>query len=153
MYCIQHCRPSDSTVSEDAGIEPRTVATSALAVRSSNHSARTLLLLGQISFTLGRSHPFSARPHPQYHTRLDLIHTRLDLTHSRLDLIHNTTLGQISFTLGQISSTLGQTSSTLGQISSTFGQISSNNTSNARYFVNIKEGIKKVFGLRVAGRI
>jgi hypothetical protein len=30
MYCIQHCficRPSDSTVSEDAGIEPRTVAT------------------------------------------------------------------------------------------------------------------------------
>ncbi len=34
MYCIQHCficRPSDSTVSEDAGIQPRTVATSALA--------------------------------------------------------------------------------------------------------------------------
>ncbi len=31
---IQHCficRPSDSTVSEDAGIEPRTVATSELA--------------------------------------------------------------------------------------------------------------------------
>jgi hypothetical protein len=30
MYCIQHClicRPSDSTVSEDAWIEPRTVAT------------------------------------------------------------------------------------------------------------------------------
>jgi hypothetical protein len=29
MYDIQHCficRPSDSTVSEDAGIEPRTVA-------------------------------------------------------------------------------------------------------------------------------
>ncbi len=35
MYCIQHCficRPSDSTVSEDAGIEPRTLATSALSV-------------------------------------------------------------------------------------------------------------------------
>jgi hypothetical protein len=35
MYFIQHCficRPLDSTVSEDAGIEPRTVATSALAV-------------------------------------------------------------------------------------------------------------------------
>jgi hypothetical protein len=32
--------PQDSTVSEDAGIEPRTVATSALAVRRSNpHSA------------------------------------------------------------------------------------------------------------------
>ncbi len=40
MYCIQHCficRPSDSTVSEDAGIEPRTVATSELTVRRSNH--------------------------------------------------------------------------------------------------------------------
>ncbi len=39
---IQHCficRPSDSTVSEDAGIEPMTVATSALAVRHSSHSA------------------------------------------------------------------------------------------------------------------
>ena len=38
MYCIQHCficRPSDSAVSEDAGIEPRTVATSDLAVRRS----------------------------------------------------------------------------------------------------------------------
>jgi hypothetical protein len=38
MYFIQHCfvcRHSDSTVSEDAGIEPRTVATSALAVRRS----------------------------------------------------------------------------------------------------------------------
>jgi hypothetical protein len=36
MYFIQHCfvcRPLDSTVSEDAEIEPRTVATSALAVR------------------------------------------------------------------------------------------------------------------------
>ncbi len=36
MYYIQHCficRPSDSNVSEDAGFEPRTVATSALAVR------------------------------------------------------------------------------------------------------------------------
>jgi hypothetical protein len=40
MYCNQHSsirRPSDSTVSEDAGIEPGTVATSALAVRRSNH--------------------------------------------------------------------------------------------------------------------
>ncbi len=54
MYNIQHCficRPSDSTVSEDAGIELRTVATTALAVRRSDHSARS---------------------HPQ--TRLDLIH-------------------------------------------------------------------------------
>ncbi len=37
VYFIQH-RPSDSTVSEDAGIKSRTVATSALAVRLSNHS-------------------------------------------------------------------------------------------------------------------
>jgi hypothetical protein len=40
VYCIQHCficRPSDSTVSEDAVIEPRTVPTLALAVRRSNH--------------------------------------------------------------------------------------------------------------------
>ncbi len=42
MYDIQHyfiCRLSDSTVSEDAGIKPRTVATSALAV--SIYSARS----------------------------------------------------------------------------------------------------------------
>jgi hypothetical protein len=41
MYCIQHCficRPSDSTVSKDAGIEPRTVTTSALAVRHSKEA-------------------------------------------------------------------------------------------------------------------
>jgi hypothetical protein len=39
-YNIQHCficRPSDSTVPTDAGFEPRTVATGALAVRRSNH--------------------------------------------------------------------------------------------------------------------
>jgi hypothetical protein len=64
MYFIQHCficRPSDSTVSEDAWIEPRTVATLALSVRRSNHSAR--------------SPPRS---------RFDLIHTRLDLIHLKL---------------------------------------------------------------------
>ncbi len=36
MYLIQRCficSPSDSTVSEDAGIEPRTVANTALTVR------------------------------------------------------------------------------------------------------------------------
>ncbi len=44
MYDIQHCficHPSDFTMSEDAGIEPRTVATTALAVRRPNHSARS----------------------------------------------------------------------------------------------------------------
>jgi hypothetical protein len=33
--------PSDSTVSEDAGIEPRTVVILALVVRRFNHSARS----------------------------------------------------------------------------------------------------------------
>ncbi len=44
MYDIHHCficRPSDSTVSEDAEIEPRTVATTALNVRRSDHSAKS----------------------------------------------------------------------------------------------------------------
>ncbi len=36
-----HLPPFISTVSEDAGIEPRTVATSALAVRRSTHSVRS----------------------------------------------------------------------------------------------------------------
>ncbi len=54
LYFIKHCficRLSDSTVSEDAGIEPRTVATLVLAVRRSNHSAR--------------SHPHSMRSRPR----------------------------------------------------------------------------------------
>jgi hypothetical protein len=38
---LLHLPPSDSTESEDAGIEPGTVATAALAVRRSNHSARS----------------------------------------------------------------------------------------------------------------
>ncbi len=49
MYFIQHCficHLSDFTMSEDAGIEPKTVATLALAVRRSNHS----LLASSFSF-------------------------------------------------------------------------------------------------------
>jgi hypothetical protein len=45
-YYIQHCficRPSDSTVQTDAGIEPRTVATGALTIRRSNHYRLTLI--------------------------------------------------------------------------------------------------------------
>jgi len=59
LYFIQHCfncRPLNYTVSEDAGLEPRTVAALALAVRRSNISAR--------------SDPLSARYHPR--SRLDL---------------------------------------------------------------------------------
>jgi hypothetical protein len=40
MYFIQHCyicRPSDSTVSKDGGIEPMTVATLVLAFRPFQH--------------------------------------------------------------------------------------------------------------------
>jgi hypothetical protein len=57
MYDIQHCficRPSDFTVSEDAWIEPRTVATTALAVRRSNHSARSHPHLVSSSFCDGK---------------------------------------------------------------------------------------------------
>ena len=70
QYIIQHCficRPSDSTVPTDAGIEPRTVATVALAVRRSNHQARSHPPLGQISSALGQiSSAHQARSHPQY---------------------------------------------------------------------------------------
>ncbi len=48
VYFIHHCfmcRPSDSIVSEDAGIEPRTVATSALAVRRSNHKETNFFVI------------------------------------------------------------------------------------------------------------
>ncbi len=67
MYFFQHCficRPSDSSVSEDAGIESRTVVTLTLAVRHSNPSARSHL-------HSARSHPHSVRSHPlsaRYHT-------------------------------------------------------------------------------------
>jgi hypothetical protein len=60
MYVIQHCficRPSDSTVSEDAGIVLRTVAALVLSARRSNHSARSHL-------DSVRYHPHSARSHP-----------------------------------------------------------------------------------------
>jgi hypothetical protein len=38
------CRPLDFTLSEDDGIEPRTVATLALTASRSNHSARSHLI-------------------------------------------------------------------------------------------------------------
>ncbi len=49
MYVIQHCfiyRPSDSAVTEDAGIEPSAIATLALIARRSNYSARFYPQLG-----------------------------------------------------------------------------------------------------------
>jgi hypothetical protein len=68
LYCIQHCficRPSDSTVSEDAGIEPRTVATMALMARRSSLSA-----ISHSQSATYIDHPLSARSHPQnFHRR------------------------------------------------------------------------------------
>ncbi len=49
IQIIQHCficRPLDSTVSEDASIEPRTVETLALTSMPFNHSARSHPPLG-----------------------------------------------------------------------------------------------------------
>ncbi len=67
MYVIQHCficRPSESTVSEDAGIKPRSVATLALTARRCNHSARTHSHSARSHSHSARSHPHSARSHP-----------------------------------------------------------------------------------------
>ncbi len=72
------CRPSDSTVSEDADIEPRTVATLALTDALTTLPETKFLVPGEPvrqpyarddnipppSQTL-RSHPHSARSHPQ----------------------------------------------------------------------------------------
>jgi hypothetical protein len=58
MYVIQHCfvcRPSESTLSEDAGIEPRTVVTLAMTAKCSSHTR-----LDRIQF-LARSQPHNAR--------------------------------------------------------------------------------------------
>jgi hypothetical protein len=65
-YNIQHCfiRPSDSTVPTDAGIEPRTVATGALAVRRSNHQARSHPHQARSHPHQAKSHPHQARSHP-----------------------------------------------------------------------------------------
>jgi hypothetical protein len=55
---FRHCyifRPSDSTVSEDAGSEPRSVANLALAVRRSNHSAIDLIQFYEITFRFCKS--------------------------------------------------------------------------------------------------
>ncbi len=67
MYVIQHCficRTSDSTVSEDAGIEPRTVTTLALTALRSSHSARSHPHSARSHSHSARSHPHSARSHP-----------------------------------------------------------------------------------------
>ncbi len=69
FLCIRYstrfiCRPLDSIVSEDAGIKPRTVETTALAVRCSNYSARSHPHSVRSHPRSARSHPDSPRPHP-----------------------------------------------------------------------------------------
>jgi hypothetical protein len=67
MYVIQHsfiCRPSDSTVSGEAAIEPRAVATLALTARRTNHWARSYPPSARSHPPSARSHPPSARSHP-----------------------------------------------------------------------------------------
>jgi hypothetical protein len=98
MYFIQDCfifRPSDSTVSEDAGIKSRTVETSALAVRRS--------ITTRLHLIHTRLHLIHTRLH-LIQTGLHLIHTRLHLIHSRLHLIHNSATSHPR--LGYISSLL-----------------------------------------------
>jgi hypothetical protein len=103
----------DSTVSVDIGIEPRTFATMALAIRSCNYSARSyphsaryhplsgsarshLLSVRSHSVSTrshpllvsARSHLLPARSHPpsvRYHPQF---HTRLDIIYTGLDFIH-----------------------------------------------------------------
>jgi hypothetical protein len=97
-YNIHHCficHPSDSTVSEDVGIEPWTVVTTALAVRRLNHSAGAWISsttrLDLINSRLDLIHTLLDLIHTRpdlIHTRLDLIDIRLDLIHTLLDLIH-----------------------------------------------------------------
>jgi hypothetical protein len=89
MYFIQrcfNCRPSDSFVSEDAGIEPRTVATVALAVRRSDLSAGSNSQLGYISSKLG--YISSTLGYISSTARLYLIHSRLDLIHNKVLFIY-----------------------------------------------------------------
>jgi hypothetical protein len=83
MYVIQHCficRPSDTSVSEDAGIEPRTVPTLALTARRSNHLARSHPQLARSHPHLARSHPHLARSHPH----LARSHPHLARSHPQL---------------------------------------------------------------------
>jgi hypothetical protein len=51
-------------VSKDAGIEPRTVATTALTVRRSNHSAKSHPISAKSHPLSAKSHPPSAKSHP-----------------------------------------------------------------------------------------
>ncbi len=81
---LLHLPPLRSTVSEEAGIEPRTVATTALAVRRSNHSARS-------HPHSAISHPHSARSHPlsdRFHTHSARSHPHSARSHPHSARFH-----------------------------------------------------------------
>ncbi len=109
--CIQHCficRPSGSTLSQDAGIEPRVVVTLSLEVRRSNLLDRSHPQLGQISYTSANSHQRQARSHPhsarshnsaRSHPLGYLLHTQLNIIRGvSLGLIYNSARSQLSST-------------------------------------------------------
>jgi hypothetical protein len=92
MYFIQHCficRPSDSTVSEDAEIKYRTVATWSLTFRHSNHSARS-------HSDSARSHPYSAKSHP--HSARSPLHSARSHPHAAKSYPHSARSHQRSAT-------------------------------------------------------
>jgi hypothetical protein len=63
-YFTQHRfvgRPSDSTLSEDAGIEPRNVATLALTARRSNHSLDLIHILHIVGWKGMKAIPTAAK--------------------------------------------------------------------------------------------
>ncbi len=90
--------PPDSTVSEDAGIEPGTIATSTLALR--NSTTRLHLIHDRLDLIQNRPDLIHI-PLNLIHIRLNVIHIRLNLIHIRLDLIH-TRLGLIHTRLNLI---------------------------------------------------
>jgi hypothetical protein len=69
MYVIQHCSSAapQISVSEDAGIEPRTVATLALTARRSNHLARS-----QLKYTRLQEYSRKSPPPPPIFPSLEL---------------------------------------------------------------------------------
>ncbi len=90
MYDIKHCficRPSDSTVSEDAGIEPRAVGITALTVRRLDliHTRLDLIhILLDLMHNSAKSHPHSARSH----SHLARSHPRSATSHPHLARSH-----------------------------------------------------------------
>jgi hypothetical protein len=99
LLSIQHCficRLSDSTVSEDAGIEPRSVATSAFAVRRLHfiHPASSHSQSGTSHPLSATSHPQSATSHPQSatsHPQSATSHPQSATSHPLLEYISSTT--------------------------------------------------------------